>query len=405
MADYKEVPKKYTDELTRAREAKDPIAVAAAEDKIRSFGYNGESEGALSYESGEAVVKGLASEGTFAELNNVHLKNPSSKRHILINAFADSNWDILSPLKTASYTTQHRRFITVTASDSNTVLDLDNVVQVTDIATLGTLGWNAPPTVTYGQDSFTLYYDDGGWTAEETDIRVHWNSGVIKTFRVLVPGIHQAIKTTQGSTIQDNIPGAHGCGLNYFANLEQHDLASNVQSLTKLYFSVKTHELDPNSLYTDVVGYAHNTQVEDPVQSQSNGYSTFHDVHISYDVASVNSPYVTFPQQHALEQAHYNYSLLGYDWDVVNGGACSNLSVGHSVSNGVDPTTNGEQLHRTITVVATTYYSSSPGSSEAEWNTYAVDAAASGDLNYGNVKYVLKRGRLAHLIYTKVLVL
>lgn len=392
MADYIEVPKKYTDELSRAREAEDPIAEAAAEDKIRSFGYNGENEGALAYESGEAVIKGLASEGTFAELNNVHLKNPSSKRHILINAFADSNWDILSPLKTASYTTQHRRFITVTASDSNTVLDLDNVVQVTDLATLGTLGWNAPPTVSYGQDSFTLYYDDGGYTSEETDIRVQWNSGVIKTFRVLVPGIHQAIKTTQGSTIQDNIPGAHGCGLNYFANLEQHDLASNAQSLTKLYFSVKTHELDPNSLYTDVVGYAHNTQVEDPVQSQSNGYSTFHDVHISYDVASVNSPYVNFPQQHALEQAHYNYSLLGYDWDVVNGGACSNLSVGHSVSNGVDPTTNGEQLHRTITVVATTYYSSSPGSSEAQWNAYAVDAAASGDLNYANVKYALEAG-------------
>ena len=102
MADYKEVPKKYTDELEKARKAKDPIAVAAAEAKIRSFGYNGENEGALSYESGEAVITGLASEGTFAELNSVHLKNPASKRHILINAFADSNWDVSSPLKMIS---------------------------------------------------------------------------------------------------------------------------------------------------------------------------------------------------------------------------------------------------------------------------------------------------------------
>jgi len=405
MADkYRKIPEKYTKDLKKAIELKDPTAEKEAEDKIRSFTANEKIESNLSYESGSAVVEGFANEGIFSEVNNIRIKNPSSKRHILINAFADSNWDVLSPAKRSSVsnysftsgsapTTQHRRFITVTASSTATVLDLDEVVDVEDILTPGSLGWNTNPTVSSGGDSFTLYYDNGGYTAEKTYIKVTWNSGATRTFTVLVPGIHQAVKSTQGTAIQDNIPGAHGCSLNYFANLEQHDLASNSAALTKMYFSVKTHDLDPNNLYTDVVGYDHKTQVQNSAQTQINGYPTYHDVHISYDTAEVNPTSVLFfAQQHALERAHNNYNLPGYNWDAVNGSSCSTPNAGHTVSNGVDPTTNGEQLHRTITLIAGGYYSSSPSSSVQDWNTYAVDSAASGDLQYTNIEGALIAG-------------
>lgn len=392
MAKPIDIPEKYTRELERARSAEDTAAIESIEAKIRDFTTQEvSSSDQFKYETQKGLIQDVPGLDVFAEINDLDLGNSSSsKRHILINAFSNSNYtDTTTPLKLASAET--RRFITVTATNTSTVLDLEEVVNVTDEAISGTLGDVCTPTISQSTHTFVLEYNDGAYFAQETIIKVTWASGVTKTFEVLVPGINQAIHQNLGSSLKFHDPGATGCSADYYAYYDQKDLATAASPTTDLYFSIKTHDLDPTNLYQDVVGYRQQIQLEDPTQTAANGYATYNTTHISYDTSEPTVS-TNYSNHNALTEAHENYGLMGNSWDALAGYDCTNPNLPFQIHNGVDPSTTDEQLHKTITVMAKGYYSTSIGSSAANWNNYAVDSAANGYLTYPNVEAALIAG-------------